>query len=115
MSLGLLEGWKRKLSKLGFEGCISSWPDSFGDDLSVEAIPNDRKLKPVQSVFKVGANDSRTASELLRDFRACLKSVYEQCCEQVEDANDIAEARKALQDGKFTPLERVWVKQKLGL
>ncbi len=77
------EVWKRKLRRLGFRGSVDAWPEPFGNDLSVEAIPDDRKLKPVQTVFKVGANDSRTAAELCREFRVCLQSVLEDCREQV--------------------------------
>jgi len=78
-----VERWKRKLRAIGFAGSVDSWPDSQGNDLSVEAVPEDRGFKTVQVIFKGGASDNRTASELLKDFSVCLKSVYGQCQEQV--------------------------------
>ena len=79
-----VEVWKRKLRALGFAGSIESWSDSFGGDLSVEAVPESRQLKPVQVIFK--QDDNRTARELLHDFGSCLQSVFEQCQEQVLNA-----------------------------
>lgn len=84
--LDVVVRWKRKLRAIGFEGSVSSWPDSFGDDLLVEAVPFERSaLKSVSKAFKVGfgGNDTRTASELLRDFRLCLAGVYGDCQGQV--------------------------------
>lgn len=78
-----VEAWKRKLRAIGFVGSIDSWPDSQGNDLSVEAIPDARHLEPVQIVFKAGPNDSRTARELLREFSVCLVAVYREAQSQV--------------------------------
>ncbi len=78
-----VETWKKHLQRIGFEGSVSAWPDVYGNDFSVEAVPESRLLKPVQVVFKVGANDNRTAAELLRDFSLALASVLSRCRDQV--------------------------------
>lgn len=86
-----VERWKRSLQRIGFDGSVSAWPDSFGDDLSIEAIPEDRQLKCVQSIFKVGVNDNRTASELLREFGACLRDVYRESKKQVVNIESVVD------------------------
>ena len=78
-----VEVWRRKLRRLGFEGSISAWPEPDGNNLSVEAVPDDKGLESVQVVFKVGGVDNRTARELLTEFGKCLRGVYEQCKAQV--------------------------------
>ena len=81
-----VERWKRKLRVIGFDGSVNGHLEldgSVGDNLVIEAVSEDRGLKCVQRVFKVGGNDSRTARELLREFSAALRQVYDECQEQV--------------------------------
>ncbi len=109
-----VSSWKRQLSRLGFEGSINAWPEPFGNDLSVEAIPGppsrageagDGQLKPVQTIFK--QDNDLPARVLLGEFSRCLVSVLAQCREQVEDARDVHAAQKAIQAGGFSSWEQV--------